>query len=86
VLVAVYRSERTCLSSAAVASDSDKCYAEFERRLASITDNREKQRPPVYYQRSVCLLLYVLLPFILMTEMSSTQCRSEVGPEGAGQP
>jgi len=59
-LFAVYRAERTCLSSAAVTTDSNKCYADFQRRLQFITDARKKQRQRLSHSEdTACILLYV---------------------------
>jgi len=61
ICAAAYRSERACLSSAAVASDSNKCYAEFERGLMTINAaQQQRQRSSIYYQHSACLLMYAV--------------------------
>jgi len=59
-LFAVYRTERTCLSSADVTAESNKCYAEFQQRLTFIANDEEKRHPHAY----VCLLLYVRDVFV----------------------
>ena len=62
LLVAVYRAERSCMLSAPVTTNCNKCLDEFQRRLTLISDASRRQRPPAYSQHSACILSYVHVP------------------------